>query len=367
MLYLIKEKKALNAAEDATHTLHNTYTLRGAKIRNPLAWSKFLNEALVMWGDQAEVLFGMHHWPVWGKAAIQEHLSLQRDMYRYINDQTLRLANQGETMVEIAEQIELPEAVASRFSNRGYYGSLSHDVKATYVLYLGWFNGNPATLHALPPVEASRRYVEMMGGTDALLKKAKEYYDKGEYRWVAEVVNHAVFADPSNQAAKNLQAEALEQLGYQAENGPWRNFYLTGAQELRNGVAKLPAPNTASPDTVRAMDLDLFFDFLAIKLNGPKAEGKRIVLNFDFPDTKEQYVIEMVNGVLNHTPGRQAKDADATIVLSRETLNQIVLKQTTLKDAIGAGRVKITGSEGKLEEMLSYLDSFNFWFNIVTP
>ncbi|HSE87291.1 MAG TPA: alkyl sulfatase dimerization domain-containing protein [Candidatus Binatia bacterium] len=367
MLFLIKEKKALNAAEDATHTLHNTYTLRGAKIRNPLAWSKFLNQALDMWGDKAEVLFGMHHWPVWEKPAIRQHLELQRDMYRYINDETLRLANQGYTMTEIAEQIKLPDAIAKHFSNRGYYGSLSHDVKATYVLYLGWFNGNPATLHALPPVEESKRYVEMMGGTDALLKKAKEYYDKGEYRWVAQVVNHAVFADPNNQAAKNLQADALEQMGYQAENGPWRNFYLTGAKELREGVAKLPAPNTASPDTVRAMSLDLFFDFLAMKLDGPKADGKRIVVNFNFTDVKEKYVLEMVHGVLNHTPGRQAKDADATITLTRDTLNRIVLKETTLKDAISGGRVKIAGAEGKLEEMLSYLDSFEFWFNIVTP
>lgn len=367
MLFYIREKKAINAAEDATHTLHNTYSLRGAKIRDPLAWSKYLNETLAMWGDQAEVVYSMHHWPVWGQKAIVEHLGLQRDMYRYINDQTLRLTNHGETMVEIAEQVALPKAVATRFSNRGYYGSVNHDVKATYVLYLGWFIGNPATLHVLPPVEASKRYVDMMGGTDALLKKAQEYYAKGDYRWVAEVVNHAVFADPANQAAKNLQADALEQLGYQTENGPWRNFYLTGAKELREGVKKLPTPDTASPDTVRAMSLDLFFDYLAMRLNGPKADGRRIVLNFSFPDVKEKYALEMVNGVLNHTPGRQAKDADATLTLSRETLNRIVLKQTTLKDALAAGDVKISGNEAKLEEMLSYLDNFDFWFNIVTP
>ncbi len=367
MLFYIKEKKAINAAEDATHTLHNTYSLRGAKIRDPLAWSKYLNEALGMWGNKAEVVFSMHHWPVWGQKALVEHIGLQRDMYRYINDQTLRLANHGETMVEIAEQIQLPKAVGTRFSNRGYYGSLNHDVKATYVLYLGWFIGNPATLHVLPPVESSKRYVEMMGGADALLKKAKTYYDKGDYRWVAEVVNHAVFADPTNKAAKELQADALEQLGYQAESGPWRNFYLTGAKELREGVAKLPAPNTSSPDTLRAMSLDLFFDYLAMRLNGPKADGKRIVLNFDFTDLKERYVLEMVNGVLNHTPGVQAKDADATITLSREALNQIVLKQTTLKNAMSAGNVKLSGSEAKLDELLSYLDNFEFWFNIVTP
>jgi alkyl sulfatase BDS1-like metallo-beta-lactamase superfamily hydrolase len=288
-------------------------------------------------------------------------------MYRYINDETLRLANQGYTMIEIAEMFDMPDAIENHFSNRGYYGSVNHNVKATYVLYLGWFIGNPASLHSLTPVEASKRYVAMMGGADALLSKAKEYYAKGEYRWVAEVVNHAVFADPANQAAKNLQADALEQMGYQAESGPWRNFYLSGAQELRAGVAKLPTPNTASPDTIRAMSLDLFFDFLGMRLNGPKADGKRIVLNFDFTDVKQKYSIEMVNGVLNHTPNRQAAKADATITLSRETLNQIVLQQTTLKAAIGSGDVKIAGSQAKLEEMLSYLDSFEFWFNIVTP
>jgi alkyl sulfatase BDS1-like metallo-beta-lactamase superfamily hydrolase len=367
MLFYIKEKKAINAAEDATHTLHNTYSLRGAKIRDPLVWSKYLNEALAMWGDEAEVLFAMHHWPVWGGEAIRRHLGLQRDMYRYINDETLRLANHGHTMVEIGEQIQLPDAIAQHFSNRGYYGSLNHDVKATYVLYLGWFIGNPATLHELPPVEESKRYVEMMGGTDELLKKAKEYYAKGEYRWVAQVVNHAVFAEPTNQAAKNLQADALEQLGYQAESGPWRNFYLTGAKELREGVAKLPTPNTASPDTVRAMSLDLFFDFLAMRLDSGKAQDKKIVLNLDFTDVKQKYVLEMVHGVLNHTEGRQAKDADATISLTRDTLNRIVLQETSLKDAISGGDVQIRGSEGKLEEMLSYLDSFDFWFNIVTP
>ncbi len=367
MLYYIKEKKALNAAEDATYTLHNTYSLRGAKIREPLPWSKFLNQALDMWGDEVEVLYAMHHWPTWGNEAIVDHIELQRDMYRYINDETLRLANHGYTMIEIAEMFQMPKAVSTRFANRGYYGSVNHNVKATYVLYLGWFIGNPATLYEMPPVESAKRYVEMMGGTKALLKKAQDYYDKGEYRFVAEVVNHAVFADPGNKAARNLQADALEQLGYQSESGPWRNFYLTGAKELRDGVTKLPAPNTASPDTIRAMSLDLFFDFLGMRLNGPKADGKRIVLNFDFTDVKQKYTLEMTNGVLNHTPDRQARDADATVTLTRETLNRIVLQQTTLKDAISANDIKIAGSQAKLEEMLSYLDNFEFWFNIVTP
>jgi alkyl sulfatase BDS1-like metallo-beta-lactamase superfamily hydrolase len=367
LLFYIKEKKALNGAEDATHTLHNTYSLRGAKIREPLPWSKFLNQALDMWGGNIDVLFNMHHWPVWGNETVVKHLKLQRDMYRYINDETLRLANHGYTMVEIAEMFEMPEAIATHFSNRGYYGSVNHNVKATYVLYLGWFIGNPATLHPLPPEPASKKYVEYMGGADAILAKAKKDYDAGNYRWVAEAVNHVVFADPTNQEAKNLEADALEQLGYQAESGPWRNFYLTGAKELRDGVAKLPTPNTVSPDTIRAMSLELFFDYLAMKLNGPKADGKRIVMNFNFTDVKQKYLIEMIHGVLNNTPDRQAGDADATITLTRETLNQIVLGQTDLKSAIGSGAVKIDGSQAKLEEMLSYLDTFDFWFNIVTP
>ncbi|MFJ4387182.1 alkyl/aryl-sulfatase [Pseudomonas sp. NPDC089408] len=367
MLYYIHEKKALNTAEDSTHTLHNTYSLRGAKIREPLPWSKYLNEALKMWGNDVQVMYAMHHWPVWGNKEVRDQLSSQRDMYRYINDETLRLANKGYTMTEIAEQVKLPSGIANRFSNRGYYGSLNHNVKATYVLYLGWFIGNPATLWELPPDEQAKRYVDMMGGSEAVLKKAKEYYDKGDFRWVAEVVNHVVFAEPNNQTAKNMQADALEQLGYQAESGPWRNFYLTGAKELREGVKQLPTPDTASPDTVKAMDLDLFFDYLAMRLKGPEVAEKHITLNLDFTDLKQQYTLEMVNGVLNHTEGMQAKNADASISLTRDTLNKLMLKETTLKDATTAGSVKIDGAEGKLEELMSYMDNFEFWFPIVTP
>lgn len=366
-LFYIKEKKALNAAEDSAHTLHNTYSLRGAKIREPLPWSKYLNQAMSMWGNDVQVMYGMHHWPVFGNKQVNEHLAQQRDMYRYINDETLRMANKGLTMTEIAEQFKMPKAIASNFSNRGYYGSVNHNVKATYVLYLGWFIGNPATLHELPPEETGKRYVDMMGGADNLLKKAKEYYDKGDYRFVAQVVNNLVFAEPNNQAAKNLQADALEQLGYQAESGPWRNFYLTGAKELREGVKKLPTPDTASPDTVKAMDMELFFDYLAMRLDGEKADGKKIGINLDFIDLKRKYALEMENGVLNHTQGRVLANADTTLTLTRDTLNKIMLKQTTLKDAVGSGAIKVKGNEGKLEELMSYMDNFEFWFPIVTP
>jgi len=238
MFFYIPKYKALCTAEDATHTLHNTYSLRGAKIRDPLAWSKYLNEAIYLWGDKTDVLFAPHHWPVWDQSNIVKHLKLQRDMYRFINDQTLHYANQGFTMTQIAEKVKLPETLSQYWSNRGYYGSMNHNTKATYVKYLGWFNGNPATLHPLEPVAASKKYVEYMGGADKIIAQARKDYQQGNYRWVAEVMNQVVFANPKNQEARNLEADALEQLGYQSENGPWRNFYLSGAQELRQGVKK---------------------------------------------------------------------------------------------------------------------------------
>lgn len=366
MLWYVKEKKMIEAAEDVTHTLHNTYSLRGAKIRDPLAWSKYINAAIERWGNDAQVIIAQHHWPTWGNDNILKLMKGQRDMYRYINDQTLRMANLGLTRDEIAENFKLPETLEKTWASRGYYGSVSHNVKATYVYYLGWFDGNPATLDELAPEAAAKKYVEYMGGADNILEKAQEDYAKGNYRWVAQITSKVVFADPKNTKARNLEADALEQLGYQAEAGPWRNFYLTGAQELRNGVKALPTPNTASPDTVRAMTPEMFFDYLGVHINGPKAANAHLVLNFDFGD-QGQYKVELENGVLNHTANSQAKNADATIKLSRDTLNRIILKQETLKQAKGNGDIKITGNAEKLDELVSYMDTFNFWFNIVTP
>lgn len=367
MFFYIPALKALCTAEDATHTLHNTYSLRGAKIRNPLAWSKYLNEVLYNWGDNVQVLFAPHHWSMTGNPAIVAHLKNQRDLYRYINDQPLRLANHGYRMIEIAEMLDLPPGLQTDWSARGYYGSTNHDIKSTYVKYLGWFNGNPATLHEYPEREASVRYVEFMGGADAVLNKARESFAKGDYRWVAQVVNHVVFADPTNMDARNLQADALEQLGYQAESGPWRNFYLSGAKELREGVQKLSAPSTASPDTIRSMSLDLLFDYAAMRLNGAKANGKTMTLNWTFPDTNQQYVLELENSALSHISGRQAEKADATISMTRDSLNNILLGQTTFEKAIKSGDVEVDGDAGKLGELIAMLDSFEFWFNIVTP
>jgi alkyl sulfatase BDS1-like metallo-beta-lactamase superfamily hydrolase len=367
MLWYMPELKALNGAEDATQTMHNVYSLRGAKVRDPLAWSKYLNQALVQWGGEVEVLFNMHHWPVWGNAAVVEHLKLQRDLFRFMHDQTLNLANQGYTPREIADTIQLPAVQRQTWSSRGYYGSLSHNVKAIYDLYLGWFDGNPANLDPLPPVESSQKYVELMGGAAKVLEEAQKAYDRGEYRWVAELVNHVVFADPNNAAARLLQADALEQLGYQAESGPWRNFYLTGAYELRNGVVRSPGTSaTAKLQVLSQIEVAEVFDFLGIHLNAARAEGKYILLNWKLAGKNQEYYTELIHSVINNTVG-QAVNADATITLGQGTLAEIATGALTPQEAIDAGRLSITGDKAKVLEFFSLLEAFDSDFNIVTP
>ena len=366
MHWFIEQFKAVTAAENCCHTLHNTYTIRGAKIRDPLAWSKYLEQTIELWGDRAEVMYGMHHWPVWGRERVLEILEKGRDGYRYINDETLRLANHGQTPAEIAEQVKFPDELDHHWAMRGYYGSLNHNVRATYVNYLGWFDGNPANLYTLPPEDAAKRYVEIIGGVDTLLEKAREAFERGDYRWVAEVVNHAVFADPDNQAAKNLQADALEQLGYQSESGPWRNFYLTAAKELRDGVMVLPAPTADSPDSVRAMSPELFFDYLGVRLNGAKAGSRKITINARFPDIDADYTLMVRNGALTHRKGHH-DNPDVSVTVDRSSFNDVILGQTTLADQIAAGTAQLEGNQDVLHEFVELLDTFQFWFNIVTP
>jgi alkyl sulfatase BDS1-like metallo-beta-lactamase superfamily hydrolase len=367
MHWYIEQLKAVCAAENCCHTLHNTYSMRGTSCRDPQAWSKYLNETIDRWGHRSEVMYGMHHWPVWGTDRVLEMLAKARDGYRYINDQTLRLANHGLTPVEIAELIEFPPELAGHWAMRGYYGSVNHNVKATYTKYLGWFDGNPATLYTLPPEQAAVKYVELMGGSDTVVTAAAKAYADGEYRWVAEVVKHVVFADPDHRPARDLLADAFEQLGYQSEAGPWRNFYLTGAGELRNGVKQLPTPSTASPDTVRVMSLDLFFDYLGVRLNGPGAAGKRITINLEFTDTGERAVLFLANASLNHSLDRHDPDADASLTLTRAALNNIILGSSTLDDEITGGDIQVDGDGAALHELVGLLDTFEFWFNIVTP
>ena len=367
MHWYITELRAVSAAENCCHTLHNTYSMRGTSCRDPQAWSKYLNQTIDMWADKSDVMYGMHHWPVWGSDRVRWMMGMARDGYRYINDQTLRLANHGHGPVEIAEMVEFPPELASHWAMRGYYGSVNHNVKATYTKYLGWFDGNPATLHTLPPEQAAKRYVELMGGAERVVEAGQKAYADGEYRWVAEVVKHVVFADPNNTAGRELLADAFEQMGYQAESGPWRNFYLSGARELRHGVKQFATPSTASPDTIRVMSLDLFFDYLGVRLNGPKAAGKKITINFEITDTAETGVLFLANGSLNHSLGRQDAHPDATLTLTREALNNIILGVAPLADQITSGTVTVDGDGGAVREFVGLLDTFEFWFNIVTP
>jgi alkyl sulfatase BDS1-like metallo-beta-lactamase superfamily hydrolase len=367
MHWFIEELGALTAAENCCHTLHNTYTLRGAPIRDPHAWSHYLGETIERWGAKTEVLYGMHHWPVWGADRAVDLLSKGRDAYGFINDETLRLANHGYNPVEIAEMVQLPDVLNRHWALRGYYGTINHNVKATYVKYLGWFDGNPATLHPLPPQEGAVRYLEFMGGADAVLEKARAAYDRGEYRWVAEVVNHVVFADPKNAEARALQADALEQLGYQSEAGTWRNLYLTGAQELRHGTLDLPLPSSASPDAIKAMNLDLFFNYLGVQLNGAKAGATRIALNWVFTDTDEQVALLLSNGALSHVLGRVHESADATVTLTRAALDRFILGEATLAAQARSGDITVEPDLAPLDQLLGLLDEFSLWFNIIEP
>ena len=365
MFYLPKYK-SFCAAEDATHTLHNLYTLRGAKVRDGLLWSKYLQEALDMFGSDMTTVFASHHWPTWGNDRAVALLKAQRDMYRFLHDQVMRMANTGMTPREIGEAIRLPPSLATEWACRSYYGSVYHDAVAQYNLRLGFFDGVPATLHQHTPVESGRRYVAFMGGADNVLRQAKESFDKGDYRWVAEVVNHVVFADGENIAAKQLLADTYEQLGYQSESGPWRNFYLTGATELRRGVTKLPVPNTASPDTIRAMPLEMFFDYLGVRLNGDRAAGKTVDFNLVLTDTGDKYVLGVENSAIHYSKGRTLANADASIVMSRTALNDVMLGTVTMEKQIIDGKAKLSGDPQKLAQFVSWLDNFEFWFNIVT-
>jgi alkyl sulfatase BDS1-like metallo-beta-lactamase superfamily hydrolase len=367
MNFLFPQMRALCMAENTTAHLHNIYTPRGAQVRDARAWSFFINEAMELFGDDVEVLFATHHWPYWGRDEALAYLKVQRDLYKYIHDQTLRLANHGFTAIEIAEQLELPPGILQHWHTRGYYGTLNHNVKAVYQRYLGWFDANPANLHPLPPEEAGCRYVEFMGGADELLRKAQDAFDNGEYRWVATVVNHLVFADPENTAARQLQADALEQLGYQAESGPWRSFYLTAAKELRAPERPPEKSRVASPSLVRALPTTMLFDLLSVRLNGPKAGDTRITVNYTFTDTRESYLVTVSNGVLHAFEDRQSDDADASMTVTRSGFVELLLSAVTAAELMERGELEVAGDAGKLLELMSLFDQFDFWFNIVEP
>ena len=364
-LYL-PQLRALCMAENATQMMHNILTPRGAQVRDAKAWAQYLDSSLAQYGDKSDVLFAQHNWPTWGGERIRTFLADQRDMYAFLNDRTLHLLNQGLTPMEIAESMQkLPGDLDQKWYTRGYYGSLSYNSRAVYQRYMGFYDGNPANLNPLPPVDTARRTVEAMGGGAAVIEKMRAAMAKGDYRWAAQLGNQLLFAEPDNGPARSAQAEALEQLGYQSENATWRNMYLTGAMELRNGVPQ-HAGSSVSVDMVRAMTPDMFFDYLAIGLDSDKAVGHDLTLNWTFEDQNKDFNLTLRNGVLTHRSGLNPA-ADASVSLSKATLEQISLKQLDFPTAIQKGLIKLQGNGKKLGELLGSLDSFSPQFNIVTP
>lgn len=366
LAFYLPDRKALCAAELVSHVLHNLYTLRGAKVRDALKWSGYIDELLTTFPD-AEMVFGGHSWPVWGNERVVSLLEGQRDTYRYIHDQTLRLANAGYTPSEIAETIALPETLASRFSNRDYYGTVRHNAKAVYQFYFGWFDGNPAHLNPLPPVEAATRYVEAMGGADRVLEQARRAADAGEYRWAATLLDHLVFAEPSNAVAKSMLADVYDQLGYQSESGPWRDVYLTGAYELRHGSQGSRLTVEATTGLLMHMPVARFFDSMATRLDGPAAAGKSTRINFVFTDIDETYVVWLQNSVLHHRAAAADPTADATVRLTREFLVRLATRQVGLREMIFSDDLDLDGSRLALLSFFSLLDSPDGDFPIVTP
>lgn len=360
--------RTLCAAENATHTQHNLLTLRGAQVRDAKAWSYYIGQTLQRYGNRSDILIAQHHWPTWGQARLVEFLSDQRDMYAYLNDQTLHLLNQGLTPMEIADVLrKLPEPLASKWYARDYYGSVSHNVRAIYQRYLGFFDGNPAHLNPLPPMQTARKTIEWMGGADAVLAKLHEAYSRGEYRWVVQIGNELVFADPDNAAARALQADALEQLGYQSENATWRNVYLSGAQELRSGVDRTRPSGASAPDLVRALTAPNFFDYMAVRLNGSKAAGKAMTLNWNFTDLQQRYVMTLRNSALTYLSDAESPNPAASITLDKATLDRISLKQLSLPDAMRNGSIRIDGDPKAVAALFGMLDTFDGNFSIVTP
>ena len=360
MNFFFPERRALCMAENATHNLHNLVTLRGAVVRDPRMWARYLTEAISLFTDDTDVAFASHHWPTWGRDRIVRYLSEQRDLYAFLHDQTLRLLNRGYTGIEIAEMIEMPPALEKAWHTHGYYGSVSHNVKAIYQRYLGWFDGNPASLWEHPPVESATRYVECMGGSAAVITKAKSYLDAGDLRFAAQLLKHVVFAEPDNRESKELLAAVFRRLGYGAENGTWRNFYLMGAHELLHGIPKTAAETAGSPELVGALSVDQLFDSIAIRVDGPRAWDEHLSIDWAFSELGQTYRTTLENGVLVIDAHPGAGDVDLTVSLTK-------LQFLGLLAGSGLTGISTNGDTEVLQRLLGVLDQPDPSFAIVTP
>lgn len=366
LTFYLPEKKAFCGAEVVSRNMHNLYTLRGAHVRDARKWSYYINEAIELFPDM-QVYFASHHWPLWGNDDIVDFLKKQRDGYRYIHDQTLRLASQGYTPSEIAESLELPVVLRNSFSNRGYYGTLKHNSRAVYQRYFGWYDGNPANLDPLPEVESSKRYVAAMGGSSGVMAIARSAFDRGEYRWVAELLNHLIFAEPTYVEAKMLLAESYDQLGYQAESGPWRDVYLSGALELRQGAPSQGLGIANAADLISKTPISEFMQLIAVMLNGEKADGESFVFNFIFTDLAETHILSLENAVLQQRRGEPAAKANATLRITHALFVKMLVGQAGIRETLFSDDISIEGSRIDLLQFFAMLDPPNDVFNIVTP
>ena len=364
-VFSVPERRAFCGAEMMSHTLHNLYTLRGAKVRDALKWSGYLDQSLA-WVDGAEVVFNQHHWPVWGAPRIRDFIVKQRDAYRYIHDQTVRLMNAGLTGPEIAEQLTLPRSLRDWLNVRGYYGTVRHNAKAVYQHYMGWYDAHPANLDPLPPVDAARRYVELAGGADRVLSLAHQAFDAGEHRWAAELLKHLVWSDAKNAAARELLARTFDQLGWRAESAPWRNVYLTGALELRQGPPAQGLPKEALLELLQHTPVERFLEAMAASVDGGRAEGLNLTINLVFSDLKESHVLHLENAVLHHHRAPPAADANATLTLTQPFFLRLLTGQAGAKELLTSGQTRIDGSTIDLARFFALLDKAPGTFPIVT-
>ena len=366
LTFYLPEHGAFCGAELLSHTLHNLYTLRGAKVRDALRWADYLDQLLALAGE-ADVLFNQHHWPVWGRERIAAFITLQRDAYRYIHDQTVRMMNAGLTAPEIAESLQLPPGIDRFLSTRGYYGTVKHNARAVYQFYMGWYDAHPANLDPLPPVAAARRYVELLGGSDAIVAAARTAYEDGDYRWAAELLKHAVYADPGEDAARELLAKAFEQLGYQAEAASWRNVYLTGALELRRGPPEQGVPRESFLDLMQYTPIERFLEAMAASVDGARASELALRINLVFSDLGASYVLWLENGVLHHRRDAPDPAADATLTLSKAFFLRMMTGSAGPVALLTSDETEIEGSTLDLARFFRLLDQAPGTFAIVTP
>ena len=364
MHFHLPDFRALCTAENATHTLHNILTLRGAVVRDPHEWARYLTEMIDLFGGASDVAFSSHHWPVWGQDRVLEYLALQRDLYAYLHDQTLRMLNAGMVGSEIAEAMVLPPALEAAWHARGYYGSVSHNVKAVYQRYMGWYDANPANLWQHPPVARAVRYVEAMGGADAVVATARAAYDDGDLRWAAEILSHVAFADPSHAAGRTLLADTFEQLGYGSENGTWRCAYLSGAHELRHGGFGTPI-TPVSADVLAALTPTQLFDSMAVRVDGPRCWGERITIDLDL-GADGRYRLRLANGVLTHTTAAQRTPADVRLRMPSAALPSLVAGPLAPEALVDHG-IEVEGDLGAVARLVAALEAPDADFAIVTP